>query len=67
MALSLELQIYLLNNGLKVRPCGEWFEVQDEDGKVICKGATADTAVLKVMWMNTCPCQLTPPGRVKSK
>ena len=62
MALSLELQMYLLNNGLKVRSCGEWCEVQDENGKVICKGATANTAVLKVMWLDECPCQQYRPG-----
>lgn len=67
VALSLELQMYLLNNGLKVMSCSGWFEVQDEEGKVICKGATANTAALKVMWINECPCQQYRPGRPKKK
>lgn len=57
MKLDWRLQEYLHDNGLSVELNEDRFEVQDKEGKVVCKGVTANTAILKAILLNTCPCQ----------
>lgn len=57
MALELRLQNYLLKNNLSVGICDDRIEVRNRDGNLICRGATAHTAVLKAMWLDTCLCR----------
>ena len=65
MSLDWKLQDYLNSKDLSVRLNGQRFEIRDKEGQVVSTGASASIAVMKVMWMNMCHCQLTEVGRKK--